>query len=94
MLIMDRRGRTGEVEDLVDLNEQRESHIVAEELEPRLRMEMGEIVLGSGEQIVDAQDFMPVGQQAVDQVRAKEPGAPGDQDTLARRITAIALGTH
>ena len=91
VLVVDRRGRAGEIEDLVDLDEQRESDVVAQELEPRLRVEVGEIVLGPGEQIVDAQHVVPIGQQPVDQMRAEEAGAAGDQHALARRIEAVGF---
>jgi hypothetical protein len=36
VLVVDRRGRTGEIVDLVDLDIERERHVVAHQLEARI----------------------------------------------------------
>jgi hypothetical protein len=77
VLIVNRRGRAGQVIDLTNLNIERESHIVADKLEARMGKEMLDIGLGSGEEIVYAHNFVPIGQQPVAKMRAKEAGAPG-----------------
>jgi hypothetical protein len=57
---------------------------VADELEPRIAEQAQDIVLGSREQIVDAQDLVALRDQPVAQVRAQKTGTPGDQDPLRR----------
>jgi hypothetical protein len=49
VLIMNRRCRTGEVVDFIDLDVQRKGHVVAHEFEARIRMKMFDVALGSGE---------------------------------------------
>ena len=41
---------------------------------------MLDVLLAPGEEIVDADDVVPVGQQAIAQVRAEKAGAAGDED--------------
>ena len=59
---------------------------MAHEFEARMIVQMIDIALGAGEQIVDAQHFMAVGQQAIDQMRAEKSGAAGHQDAFAAVI--------
>ena len=81
VLVVDRRGRAGQVPDFVDFQEQRKSHVVAHEFEARMGVQMLDIALGAGEQIVHAQHFVVrILQQAIAQVRAQKTGAAGDQD--------------
>jgi hypothetical protein len=79
VLVVDRRGRAGEVEDRVDFHEQREAHVVAHELEPRVVREMIDVALVAGEQVVDAEHLVAAPEQAVDQMRAEKARAAGDQ---------------
>jgi len=51
-------------------------HIVMNERELRLPGQMGDIVRGPGQKIVQANDFVPVGEEAVAKVAADEPGPP------------------
>jgi hypothetical protein len=46
VLVLDRRGGKGEVVDFVDLNEQREGDVVAQEFETRVCVKMFDIALG------------------------------------------------
>ena len=57
MLVMDRGGRAGEVVDSVDL-----------ELEVRMPKQLRDVLLGAGEHLVDAENFVAVIEQSVDQV--------------------------
>ena len=83
MLVVDRRGRTGEIVDLVHLHEERECHVVPLELESGMVQQVRDIGTRSGEQIVHAQDLVPFVDQPFAQMRAQESGASGDQN--ARR---------
>ena len=44
VLVVDRRGRAGEVVDLVDLDVEREGHVVAHQLEARVAEQMRDVV--------------------------------------------------
>jgi hypothetical protein len=54
---VDRRSRASEIEDLVDLNEQRMGDVVTEQLEGLVAEQMLDIASGAGEEIVDAEDL-------------------------------------
>ena len=54
----------------------------------RMALQMRDVVLGAGEEIVDAEDLVALLQQPVDQVRAEETGAAGDHHAFARIIIA------
>ncbi len=56
---------------------------MAHEFEARMAVQVVDVALGAGEEIVDAEDFVSFRQQAVGQMRAQEPGASGDEDALA-----------
>ena len=45
VLVVDRRGRAGEVVDLVDLDVERERHVVAHQLEARMPHQMIDVLL-------------------------------------------------
>ena len=83
VLVMDRGGRAGEVEDRVHFDKQRETHVMAHEFEPRMLRQVIDIALVPSEQIVDAQNLVPAREQAVNQVRAKEARASGDKNAAA-----------
>ena len=67
-LVMDRACRAGEIVDLVDLDEEREAYIVAQQFEIRLVAEMGDIGMRAGEEIVDADDVRTVVEQLLAEV--------------------------
>jgi hypothetical protein len=79
ILIMDRRGRAGEIVDLVDLHIEREGHVVPHHLEARLAQQMLDVAAAAGEIVVDAQHFMAGRDQQVAQVRADETGSAADK---------------
>lgn len=88
VLVMDRRGRAGEVVDLVDLDIERKGHVMAHELEPGMVVQVLDVALGAGKEVVGADHLMPLFKQAVGQVRAEETGAAGDQDAFAGVVKA------
>ena len=83
-LVEHRRRRTGQVVDLVDLDEQREGQIVPQELEPGIGQQVMDAAAGRRVEVVHTQDFGAGGQQRLAQVAADEPGAAGDQDARRR----------
>jgi hypothetical protein len=88
MLIVDRRSRASEIVDLVRLDVERERHVMADELEAGMSMEMLQVTLGAGEKIVDAEYIVSLLQQAIDQVGPKEPRAARDENAFAAVIEA------
>ena len=60
MLVVDRRCRAREVVDFVNLDVERERHIMAHQLEPRVRDQMLDVLLGAGEKIVEADDVVAI----------------------------------
>ena len=88
VLVMHGRGRTGEIVDFVDLDIERKGHVVAHELEPWVAVQVVDVALRAGEQVVEADHLVPLIQQAVDQVRPDEPGTAGDEDAFPAVVKA------
>ena len=84
-LVMDRRGRAGEVVDLVHLDIERKRHVVPQRLELRPAQQVRDVVLAPREVIVDAKHVVPLLDQPLAEMRPQEPGPAGHQDTLARQ---------
>lgn len=80
---MHRRGRAREVVDLVHLDKQRKGHVVTDEFEARVGVQMRDIALGAGEQVVNTDDLVPICEQAVTQMRPEEAGTTGNEDPFA-----------
>src|SRR5579862_2862669 len=89
-LVVHRRGRAGEVVDLVHLDIEREAHVVAQRLEIRIVEEGGDVVLAAGEVVVDAEHVVPGGDQLLAEMGAEEPGPAGDENALAGQAHAAA----
>ena len=53
------------------------------ELEARVVVQVIDVALGAGEEVVDAEHLVALLEQAVAEVRAEEAGAAGDEDSLA-----------
>ena len=79
MLIVDRRGRAGQIVDLVDLDIERKRHVVADQLEAMVIERCVDIAPRAGEIVVDADDAGALFQQPLAQVRAEKSGAAGYQ---------------
>jgi hypothetical protein len=79
--VVDRRRRAGEIHDRVDVavDVQRGGDVVLDETEALVRREILDVVPPAGDQVVDADDLMPVGEHAGAQVVAQEAAAAGDQ---------------
>ena len=62
------------------------------ELEPGVVEQVGDVVLGAGEEVVDTQHVMALREQAVAQVAAQKAGAAGDEDALGGVVVALGHG--
>src|SRR5581483_866739 len=82
-LVVDRRGRTGQVIDLVHLQRQRLGDVVAHQLEAVVVQQVLDVDPRPGEEVVQTDHLVSVGQEPFAKVRAKEAGASGDQDASA-----------
>ena len=66
MLVVDRRSWAGEIEDLVNIDVERETHVVPHELESSMAREMVKIAPVTRKQVVDAQDLIAACEQTID----------------------------
>src|SRR5262245_59935376 len=80
-LVVHRRGRASEIEDLIDLDVEWETDVVARELKAGIGQEMMHIAPRTGIEIVHTQDFIATRQQPIAQVRPDEACSAGDQNT-------------
>jgi hypothetical protein len=94
VLVMDRRGRAGQVVDLVHRDEDRVVHVVVHELEVRMVQQVGDVVLAAGEQVVQADHVVAARDQPVAQMRADEAGPAGDQNAKSGVFLGGGLGGH
>src|SRR5262249_47203370 len=78
--IIDRTGGRGEMENIVNLavDLDRVRDVVAYEAESRMRAQRFQVALASGDEIVDTDDLMPLGQKAVAKMRPENPCTAGD----------------
>lgn len=74
VLVMHRRCGASEVVDLIHLQQDRFDHVVPDQFEVRVPQMVKQIVLPSGEEIVDHDHVIPPLDQSVDQVGPYEPG--------------------
>ncbi len=56
---------------------------MAHQLEIRVVEEMGDVVLGAGEEVVETDDVVAFSEQALAEMAAEEAGAAGDEDAFS-----------
>ena len=59
---------------------------MTKEFEPRMLMQMFDVAFGTGEQVIDTQDVMPLLKKPVNQMRAQKPGTACYKHPLLRKI--------
>jgi hypothetical protein len=74
---------TGEVVDLIDLDIERERDVMSDQLEPGMAEKMRDVLLGAGKEVIDTDNLLSALNQPINQMRAQETRAAGDQDSLA-----------
>jgi hypothetical protein len=79
-LIVNRGSGTCEIINLVNLYIEREADVVTEQLEPRIREEFVHVVTRPGIEVIDAEDFVTVPQEALAQMRPNKSGAACHQN--------------
>ena len=78
---MDGRRGTGQVVDLVHVDEDRLGHIVPDHLEILKVEQMLDVLAAAGEEVVETDDVRPLGQEALAQVGPEEAGTAGNQNS-------------
>jgi hypothetical protein len=77
VLVVDPRGGTGEVVTLVDLDIEREGHVVAHQLEARIVETSQQVLFGTGEIVVDAQHTsLPSANRPSHRCEPRKPAPP------------------
>jgi hypothetical protein len=85
MLIVDRRGRAGEIVDLVDIDIERKGHVVAHDLEGRLAEQWFDVAARTCEIVVDAENLALLLEQSCAQMRAQKARTTRHKDPLFHR---------
>jgi hypothetical protein len=86
VLVVRRRRRAGEIVNPVDLKLKRVDNIVPHKLEVGISKKMLDVGLATGEEIIKADDFVPLLDKAVTEVGPKESGSAGNEDTHRIKI--------
>ena len=77
VLVVDRRGRTSQIVNLIGLDIERKGHIVADQIEAMVVDDAIDVAAGAGEKVIDTDDIGAVLEQALAQVRAEKSGTAG-----------------
>ncbi len=89
VLIMWRRGRAGEIVDLIDLDAEGLGDVVPDELEVRVIHQVGDVLLAPGEEIVRADDFVVLLEQAFAEVGSEESGSASDKNAFFHGLDGV-----
>jgi hypothetical protein len=81
VLVMDRRGGTGEIINFIHLDVQGKGDVVAEEFKIGILLEVDDIVLDPCIKIVHAKDIIALFYEMLAEMGTEKTGPPGDQDT-------------
>ena len=79
VLVVDGRGRAGQVVDLIDFDVERERHIVTNQLETMVIEQVIDVAPHSGKEVVDTNDVATVREQALTEVRTEKASPTGNQ---------------
>ena len=86
---MERRSRAGEVEDPVECSGERLDDVVLDKPKTRLIHERREVLHPAGREIVEAGHAVAFGKKPLAEVRSKEPGSAGDENTHLPGLTTL-----
>ena len=82
MLVMHRRGRARQIENPVHFDVERRRDVVTQELEPLEVEQLVQIAAAARKEVVDAQHFVPLVEQASAKMRAEKAGTAGHEHAL------------
>ena len=83
VLVVRRRGRAGEVVNLIHLKLEGLNHIVPHELKVRVAHQVQHIALTTREKVVHANDLVALVEQTLTQMGSQKTRTSGDQDSHA-----------
>jgi hypothetical protein len=72
---VDRRRRTSQVVDLIDLHIKRKGNVVANEFKIRIPYQRSDISFGPRIEIVDTEDIVSILEETLAEMGAQEPGS-------------------
>ena len=86
----------GQIVDFIELDVERERHVVAHEFEAAVVDQILDILARSREEIVDAENFVSFREEPLAKMRAQKPGSACHQNPPARHqpICLISLQAH
>ena len=84
MLVMDRRGRAGEIVNLVDLQIERERDVVPDHLEMFVIEQLLDVASSAGKEIIDTNHHCAISEQALAKMRAKKASAAGNKNAFLK----------
>ena len=84
VLVMRRRGRAGQIVNLVNLHIQRKGNVVTHQLEMRIVQQAQDVVLVAGEKVVDAKDVVSGRQQPFAEMRTQKTRSAGYHHSFSR----------
>jgi hypothetical protein len=87
---VNRRCGTGQIVDLLDIDEERLRHIVPDELELGVIEYVGDVLAPTGEQVVEADHMVTFCEQSLTEVGTNESGAAGHEDA---HVPGLVVGT-
>jgi len=94
VLVMDRRGGTGQMENAIDLEQDRFNDIVPHQLEIAAVDQMADVGTLAAEKIVQADDFVPVVEQPLTKMRPEKSSSTGYQRSHARSPPLLRILKH
>ena len=88
---MNGRRWASQIEDLIDLDEEREGDVVAQQLEAFVVEKVLDVASCAGKEVVDAEHLAAALKQPVGEVRPEEAGATRDENSSLEVHTATRL---
>jgi hypothetical protein len=85
-LIVGRRCGASEVIDAVDLELERVDHVVADQLKAGIADQVLDVGFATGEEVVEAYDFVALFDEAITEVGTEESGSAGDKNTHKKML--------
>jgi hypothetical protein len=82
VLKMDWRGWTGEMVDFIDFDKEWMNDVMTDQFEIRVSQEMADIILASGEEVIDTDDFCSLLEKGFAEMASQEPRSSSDQDAV------------
>ena len=90
VLVVDRRGRAGQIIDLVNLHIKRIDHIMTHQFEARVGQKMRDVAPAAGVEVIDTQHLMSVCEQPLAWKLPRNPSPLATTQRLTEKHLAIS----